>query len=1183
MPGAAQNFSTPESDYAWLFDCDEERLAAGSGSELIDAYLRVPIEERLFQAGPLDLACRAITVADPILRVDVYARLCALTLARGNHHGERNNRLPINGSSLSGLRLRVSRMIASLPSALVFDLLRHDWGFAAKGYFPLVRARTYDTLAVEARTLMTLAINAGEERLDPQFARLLAATISHFENHFREVENEDLEQTLAFAQLCLKALGCEGEVIAPARVFRAGMEAIDALLARWQAELPPLLWSYIAVQTGFERKEAEGVEALIEKIERRSPRERAEIVEAMWRLPQDMAEQTPGLPWTYGDLLRMKSKDPGCDLERAHSGVFKEIWESVVTEPCEFSPDFALGLVRSLAGYKWPQSIVFARSLAASLPRSEEARKAVEHRFARGVTRQFTEGRRAIEQQRLFMQEALCGKKSKPSLEQRAAIEQEVFEAAYEMARDGAIQNGRTTDESVVRAAITMFASPVTRSDWVLGGDTGRRELLRLAAEAIKAGPVTETLRLRIDEIEEAVETARKRAGLEIGRGSLELPTRAPRLIQDYSGVDHIRALIGLFAPLTPVIREAFLEVEDFAAQTPIAAAPPKKWIEQAQSLALAPEAASVRRLLLTLMSWRYFSDADNNYQYSPHFGHSVTLRRGLVWLCAFWPAEEVVKPLTELALRALDGLVNETIGNACLWSLAQLSGGSGLSPLARIGARARHPKVRQRVNALFEEAARKAGRPRAEIEEEIAPHYGFNEEGVSIVTLPEGAGQAEMSLGARGKAEIIWRDGAGKALKAPSEKMKQAGAAGVKAARDAAREIEADHRVQIKRVEKLYQSNRMLDFARWREFYVEHPFIGPMCRHLIWRAEGPGGAVAGLWRDGKFIDVGGKTRDVSGATIELWHPLDAAEGEIAAWRDRLESLGVDQPFRQAWRETYRVTEAERATGFYSNRFAGHIVRQHQFVALARISDWICRHRVWKDVENDGPSFVTFPEFGVYAEFWTEGAGGQNDPPLAESGVYLYLSTDRVVFHKLNSQAPQNKPAEMRGERLAVEEIPPLAFSEIMRCADLFVSVATIARDPSWLDRGEDAEHPSPWRREANVYWNAAATADLAANGQIRREILARALPALGLGDSMSLDDRHLCVKGARGEYRVHLGSGAAFRADGQHICIVPDGVPKKLALPYEGDDTLALILSKAILLLRDDKITDPVILRQLE
>ena len=101
-------------------------------------------------------------------------------------------------------------------------------------------------------------------------------------------------------------------------------------------------------------------------------------------------------------------------------------------------------------------------------------------------------------------------------------------------------------------------------------------------------------------------------------------------------------------------------------------------------------------------------------------------------------------------------------------------------------------------------------------------------------------------------------------------------------------------------------------------------------------------------------------------------------------------------------------------------------------------------------------------------------------------------------------------------------------------------------------------------------------------SAQIRRELLAGLLPALGFGARLTLDDRRLHVCGVRGEYAIHLGSGAAFHSSGRHICIVPDGRPKTIALPFEGDETLALILSKAMLLLRDDEILDPVILRQL-
>jgi hypothetical protein len=52
-----------------------------------------------------------------------------------------------------------------------------------------------------------------------------------------------------------------------------------------------------------------------------------------------------------------------------------------------------------------------------------------------------------------------------------------------------------------------------------------------------------------------------------------------------------------------------------------------------------------------------------------------------------------------------------------------------------------------------------------------------------------------------------------------------------------------------------------------------------------------------------------------------------------------------------------------------------------------------------------------------------------------------------------------------------------------------------------------------------------------------------------------------------------------------QYLCIVPArgaaAADDKLFLPFECDSTLALILSKALLLAADRKITDPTITRQ--
>jgi hypothetical protein len=53
-----------------------------------------------------------------------------------------------------------------------------------------------------------------------------------------------------------------------------------------------------------------------------------------------------------------------------------------------------------------------------------------------------------------------------------------------------------------------------------------------------------------------------------------------------------------------------------------------------------------------------------------------------------------------------------------------------------------------------------------------------------------------------------------------------------------------------------------------------------------------------------------------------------------------------------------------------------------------------------------------------------------------------------------------------------------------------------------------------------------------------------------------------------------------------QYLCIVPDSYARAstsdLFLPFEGDATLSIILSKALLLADDKKIKDPTIVHQI-
>src|SRR5438477_146233 len=73
---------------------------------------------------------------------------------------------------------------------------------------------------------------------------------------------------------------------------------------------------------------------------------------------------------------------------------------------------------------------------------------------------------------------------------------------------------------------------------------------------------------------------------------------------------------------------------------------------------------------------------------------------------------------------------------------------------------------------------------------------------------------------------------------------------------------------------------------------------------------------------------------------VRLWHPITASAETVLAWRQWLERHAVTQLFKQAHREVYLLTDAERAAGTDSRRFADHILRQHQFQALCRERGW---------------------------------------------------------------------------------------------------------------------------------------------------------------------------------------------------------------------------------------------------
>jgi Domain of unknown function (DUF4132) len=611
--------------------------------------------------------------------------------------------------------------------------------------------------------------------------------------------------------------------------------------------------------------------------------------------------------------------------------------------------------------------------------------------------------------------------------------------------------------------------------------------------------------------------------------------------------------------------------------------APTQKWLAEAGAAAglMRPED------LLTFL--QRLIEAERCTPAGP--AHNKVLLRGLIYLSSAWAPAVVGPMLTDLALRYCyqtapnGGIRDEKLGNACVWALSHMPSGAGVPWLARVLARVKYPKFRARIDDALNEAAAACGMSRGELDELCVPGHGLDAAGK--VTLEAGGGTVDLVVAGR-KVSVEWRSEAGKPVKAPTTAMK-ADKAGLQAVKTLAKEVEADLATQTLRLQRLYLEDRRWPSDVWRQRYLDHPLLGTLARFLIWRVDGPKGRAAAMWAEGMLRDAAGAPVDAAGAEIRLWHPIDETPEAVLAWRERIAALQVVQPFAQAWREVYRVTDGELATVTYSNRWAGHILKQHQFMSLARLNGWTVTHRMWLDVRNDEPAHLVVPAHGIVADYWVEGAGDRDGPEVLDSNAYVYISTDRLMFSRIAAQAKTKDSAHgpPRSETVPIADVPPMVFSEVMRHCDLFTAVASIAGDPAWYDRGRGAAHPDQWHRDAMAYWERESTAELREAARMRRAMLKAIVPKLSIAGRCSFEDRALVVRGNLQSYRIHIGSAAVtIMPLMRHLCIVPasaegweDG---RIYLPFAGDQTLSVILSKAVLLAADDKITDPGILRQL-
>jgi hypothetical protein len=587
---------------------------------------------------------------------------------------------------------------------------------------------------------------------------------------------------------------------------------------------------------------------------------------------------------------------------------------------------------------------------------------------------------------------------------------------------------------------------------------------------------------------------------------------------------------------------------------------PSAKWMKTVRALSAAVGADALRaRAASWIGAMREGTD-------QPLHPRNADFARGLAWCLAELGTDEDAGLVGDMALLCAAkipevGQRSTRVMNGCIAALGEMPGDAAMAQITRMRARVKYVQAQALIEKTLLAAAQRRGCSPGELEELAAPLFGMEEPGVLRQVL--GGWTAEVRVTGTTSVESAWIAPGGVRQKSVPAALKALHGDEIKALRKAEKEMQEALAAQRARLEALPMEGRAIPYPAWRERYVDHPLLAPMCRRLVWRFESIEGSVSGGWLDGVMVDADDRPLPgMSDEAVRPWHPIDAPAEEITAWRAWLDRHGVTQPFKQAHREVYRLTDAEIDTGIYSNRFASHVLRQHQLAALARARGW--QYQLQGSYDRWSAPTLRLSTYGLRVEYWVSPVEGDD----ADSGVARFVTTDQVRF------------LDARDQPVPLPEVPPLAFSEAMRDVDLFVGVSSVGTDPIWVDGGPLG---------AGTYWAEFAFGALSTTAGTRRDVLQRLLPRLRIADACALEDRFLVVRGSLRTYRIHLGSGNVIMEPGsEYLCIVPDHKSAAdreagaLRLPFEGDAILSVILSKAFLLAADTAITDRTIVRQI-
>mgnify|MGYP000660485868 CR=1 FL=1 len=350
-------------------------------------------------------------------------------------------------------------------------------------------------------------------------------------------------------------------------------------------------------------------------------------------------------------------------------------------------------------------------------------------------------------------------------------------------------------------------------------------------------------------------------------------------------------------------------------------------------------------------------------------------------------------------------------------------------------------------------------------------------------------------------------------------------------------KKLKEQYRRTVKMFEQAMEDRETYSFEELKNL-CENPVVVAVVKALVFVTDGTTeDKIFGFISNNGLTDYKGKEKTIPLETmLRVAHPYDMykegcwTEYQKCLYSGVSEGRGIKQPFKQVFRELYVKLEEEKDK-HSSKMFAGNQIQPNKTVSCLKGRRWIADY-------EDGLQKVYYNE-DIIARIYA--LADWFSPSEVEAPTLEWVEfSDRKTF-----------------KTIAIENVPDIIYSEVMRDVDLAVSVA-------------HAGGVDPETSHSTV--------------QMRKVIIEFNLPLFRI-DNVSFEGNHAIVKGINGTYSIHLGSGVIHKIGSHQINVLPVHSQNrgKLFLPFIDDDPkTAEIMSKIVLFSKDDKIKDPYILEQL-